>query len=717
MEGRRELLKKSEKNDVVVSMNAQMSPDITPKISPFSTPQRYQRVPIPNEFIRKYTSLKSSGLSKSRLLEPASPSDEALEVDSANIVSGSKSPLRITPKVSPRVGVGTPKSPLSTQEKYKKDEEEVYKSVILQENRKSRKNFLVLLEWIVLISLIGLLFNSLTIHQLKDIFICGLELWKWCVLVIVMFCGRLVTGWFMTIVIYLLERKFLFRKKAIYFAYGLRTSVRVFLWLSFVLIAWILLVIHRNHRTKRTKKVLHYITMGIAGSLVGAATWLVKTILIKTLALSFHVQRFFDRIQESLFHQYVLQTLSEPPCMEMAESSSRSRNGGHLNLERRTKGDGVKEDVINMGKLHHMNREKVSGWTMKRLIKIVRRTNLSTISNAVNFGDDHDIGKQYEDITSEWEAKLAAVKIFHNIAKPGCKYIEEEDLLRFMKIDEVNEVFPLFEGAIETGRITKSAMQKWVVDAYQERKILALSLNDTKTAIEELNKVVSSIVLIEIVIVWNLMMGFLTTRILVFISSQLLLAVFMFGNSAKIVVEAIIFVFVMHPFDVGDRCVIDGVQMVVEEMNILTTIFLRYDNEKITYPNSVLATKPISNLNRSPEMSDSVEFSIDFSTTVDTIAALKTKIKLYVESKPEIWRPSHSVQLIDIVNVNNIKMALYVTHTINFQNIGEKATRKSDLVLELKKIFEDLGIKYDLLPQEVHIRYVDAPASASVPRL
>ncbi|CAO2841981.1 unnamed protein product [Amaranthus hypochondriacus] len=401
----------------------------------------------------------------------------------------------------------------------------------------------------------------------------------------------------------------------------------------------------------------------------------------------------------------------------MAESSSRSRNGGHLNLERRTKGDGVKEDVINMGKLHHMNREKVSGWTMKRLIKIVRRTNLSTISNAVNFGDDHDIGKQYEDITSEWEAKLAAVKIFHNIAKPGCKYIEEEDLLRFMKIDEVNEVFPLFEGAIETGRITKSAMQKWVVDAYQERKILALSLNDTKTAIEELNKVVSSIVLIEIVIVWNLMMGFLTTRILVFISSQLLLAVFMFGNSAKIVVEAIIFVFVMHPFDVGDRCVIDGVQMVVEEMNILTTIFLRYDNEKITYPNSVLATKPISNLNRSPEMSDSVEFSIDFSTTVDTIAALKTKIKLYVESKPEIWRPSHSVQLIDIVNVNNIKMALYVTHTINFQNIGEKATRKSDLVLELKKIFEDLGIKYDLLPQEVHIRYVDAPASASVPRL
>lgn len=68
-------------------------------------------------------------------------------------------------------------------------------------------------------------------------------------------------------------------------------------------------------------------------------------------------------------------------------------------------------------------------------------------------------------------------------------------------------------------------------------------------------------------------------------------------------------------------------QMVVEEMNILTTIFLRYDNEKIFYPNSVLATKPISNYYRSPEMGDSIEFSVDFSTSIESIGALKARIK------------------------------------------------------------------------------------------
>ena len=78
---------------------------------------------------------------------------------------------------------------------------------------------------------------------------------------------------------------------------------------------------------------------------------------------------------------------------------------------------------------------------------------------------------------------------------------------------------------------------------------------------DELNKLASVIVLAAMVIVWLLLMGFLTSKVLLFISSQLLLVGFMFNNTAKTVFEAIIFVFVMHPFDVGDRCVIDGVQV------------------------------------------------------------------------------------------------------------------------------------------------------------
>jgi small-conductance mechanosensitive channel len=60
---------------------------------------------------------------------------------------------------------------------------------------------------------------------------------------------------------------------------------------------------------------------------------------------------------------------------------------------------------------------------------------------------------------------------------------------------------------------------------------------------------------------WLLILGIATTQFFVFIGSQLLVAAFVFGNTMKTIFEGIIFLFVMHPFDVGDRCEIEEVQV------------------------------------------------------------------------------------------------------------------------------------------------------------
>ena len=72
-------------------------------------------------------------------------------------------------------------------------------------------------------------------------------------------------------------------------------------------------------------------------------------------------------------------------------------------------------------------------------------------------------------------------------------------------------------------------------------------------------------------------------------------------------------------------------QLLVEEMNILTTVFLKLNNEKVYYPNSVLATKPITNYYRSPDMGDTIEFSISFTTPLEKIGVMKEKIKRWVD--------------------------------------------------------------------------------------
>ncbi|KAL8215494.1 hypothetical protein R6Q57_022331 [Mikania cordata] len=647
---------------------------------------------------------------KSRIIEPVIPTNRKLENDK---VDTSGSPLDNTnpPKVTPPI---TPKTPLLMSQGEEDDDDDAYFTKIIEANKTGKRSkkmkvwFFIEIGLFVCITVVLIL--STTMNKLnKEIW--SLELWKWCVLVLVIFCGRLFSEWFTNTVVFLIEKEFLLKKKVLYFVYSLQKSVRFFIWIGLILLTWGLLISRGVHRSRDTTKVLNYITRGIASTLVGAGAWILKTLFVKLLASKFHVKIFFDRIQENIFHQYVLQTLSGPPLMGDSESiPSRQLS---FKSSKNEKGEQKKENIIDVQKLQKTKREKVSAWTMKGLIKMISKSGLSTLSNALDQSEDAAEQDEEKDgtITCEWEAQIAGNAIFRNIARHGHKYIEENDLMRFLSKDDVKKVLPLFEGAVETGRIKKKSFSNWVVNVYKERKFLALSLKDTKTAIEELNRLVSGLVLFVLIIVWLLLMGIATTEVLLFISSQLLLGVFMFGTSAKTAFEAIIFVFVMHPFDVGDRCVIDGVQVVVEEVNILTTVFLRYDNEKIYYPNSVLATKAISNFNRSPEMTDSVEFDLDVSTSMENILALKAKIKMYIDSKPQLWRPKHSVRVREIEDVNKMKMSLYVTHTINFQNYEEKSDRRSNLVLELKNIFEELGIKYHLLPQEVVIRYASPSAT------
>ncbi|KAL1834527.1 mechanosensitive ion channel protein 10 isoform X2 [Daucus carota subsp. sativus] len=643
--------------------------------------------------------LKSSGNSPARNMSTqASPNSRAASAHNS------------FKDMNRNVSINTPRTPLmaSPGGVIVDEDEEIYKKVSNRNKLKYKKvKIKVLIDWIVFLVILGSLISCLTIDKLEHTRIWGLELWKWSLLVMVTFSGMLFTTWFMHFVVLVIEMNYLFRKKVLYFVHGLKKSAQVCLWWTLILITWLSLFNNGVHRSATATKVLDYITWTIVSVLICSFLWLFKTLLLKVLASSFHVTTFFDRVQESIFHQYVLQVLSGPPLM-----AGRADSGSQFSFRSKKIGKKGKEDtkkaVIDINKLHQIKQEKVSAWTMKILVDVISNSGLSTISSSLDETDYYGNNEQTDkEITSEMEAIAAAYHIYSNVAQPGSMYIYELDLRRFMLKEEVDLVFPLIDVA-EMGQIDKKALTEWVVKVYNGRKALAHALNDTKTAVKQLNTLVTVILIVIVFVVWLLLVEIATTKVLLFLSSQLVAAAFLFGNTCKTIFEAIIFVFVMHPFDVGDRCVIDGVQMIVEEMNILTTVFLRYDMEKIYYPNSVLATKPISNFYRSPDMGDSLEFSICFTTPVEKIGSLREKIKKYLERTPQYWHPNHNLVVKEIENVNKIKMALFFNHTMNFQEFGEKNRRRSELVIEMKKIFEELGIKYNLLPQEVQVVNSDA---------
>ncbi|KAI8027905.1 Mechanosensitive ion channel protein 8 [Camellia lanceoleosa] len=99
------------------------------------------------------------------------------------------------------------------------------------------------------------------------------------------------------------------------------------------------------------------------------------------------------------------------------------------------------------------------------------------------------------------------------------KFIYLEDVLRIMLEDEALKTMSLLGGSPESEKISQSSLKNWVVNAFRERRALALTLNDTKTAVNKLHHMVNVLVVIVIAVVSLFILGIPTSSFLFLVIS------------------------------------------------------------------------------------------------------------------------------------------------------------------------------------------------------
>ncbi|CAF1701837.1 unnamed protein product [Brassica napus] len=97
------------------------------------------------------------------------------------------------------------------------ENEEIYEKVKLHRVKRSGIKLRALLELAVFVAILCTLVVSLTVDKVYKHLIWGLEVWKWCVFVMVTLSGMFMTNWFMHLALFIIERNYLLRKKVLYF--------------------------------------------------------------------------------------------------------------------------------------------------------------------------------------------------------------------------------------------------------------------------------------------------------------------------------------------------------------------------------------------------------------------------------------------------------------------------------------------------------------------
>jgi hypothetical protein len=180
-------------------------------------------------------------------------------------------------------------------------------------------------------------------------------------------------------------------------------------------------------------------------------------------------------------------------------------------------------------------------------------------------------------------------------------------------------------------------------------------------------------------------------------STTLLSLSFVFSATAQEFLGSCIFLFVKHPYDIGDRVHIsgpDGVnQLEVEQISLLYTGFKRItDLELIQIPNSVLNTLWINNVSRSRGLMERIDVFISFDTTMEDIETLRSELEAFIthEDNKREFHPDLILRCLGVGNMDKLQLQLEVRHKSNWSVESIRAARHSKLmcalVLAMRKV-------------------------------
>lgn len=302
------------------------------------------------------------------------------------------------------------------------------------------------------------------------------------------------------------------------------------------------------------------------------------------------------------------------------------------------------------------------------------------------------------------EAKHLAKRIFHNVMgrNPVRQYVVESDLYPFFRtIEDAREAFHLFD-IDSNGDISKREMRGGCIRIYRDRKDLTRSMRDMSQATGKLDIILVVIALCIWAIVVMAVYGVNVGTQLTPLWSAFIAASFIFGNSAKDAFESIIFVFVTHPFDTGDRIFIGSENWVVNNVGLSVSTFLKWDGSVIYVKNSVLATQYIINCRRTGRTTEPVDLQISYKTESWKIQALKDHMRKWCNKFPKLYtKDSCDANINTFENLNRINMTFYFEHAKNWQEASGRWLRHNNFMLELKDELQRLDIKYSYPEQPV----------------
>ncbi|MCJ1296915.1 hypothetical protein MMC34_008483 [Xylographa carneopallida] len=428
----------------------------------------------------------------------------------------------------------------------------------------------------------------------------------------------------------------------------------------------------------------------IVSIFIGATLNFAEKIIIQLIAISFHLRTYADRIEVNKFQINSLVKLYQYSKDKISLEDSEFEEGGRSGPASgaRTPAQIIEKAQKNVAQVFNKVGDvagKVAGdFTGKQVTKSTH---------------PHQVVLMLLNSTSG--SQVLARRLFRTFVREGTETVYSEDMKNaFDNDEEADAAFSMFDKDLN-GDISIEELESVCVEIGRERKSITASLKDLDSVISKLDGILLFVVICVTILIFISLISTSAAGVLTSAGSTVLALSWLLSATAQEFLQSIIFVFVKHPFDVGDRVTIygntgaamKGDDYFVKEISLLFTEFKKMEGHVVQAPNSYLNTLFILNMRRSGGLAEAVPLTVKFGTTLEQIDELRSRLLEFVKEEKREYQGNILTEIRDVVEAHAVNLNVVFFYKSNWQNEGLRLQRRNKFICALMVSMQAAGIE------------------------
>lgn len=387
----------------------------------------------------------------------------------------------------------------------------------------------------------------------------------------------------------------------------------------------------------------------------------VEKIIIQLIAISFHLRTYADRIEVNKFQIASLVKLYIYSKAKIAMEDSEFENSAT------EPPSGARTPMAQFRHAHHAAKKTTKN-VFTKVGDVAGKVAGDFTGRAVSQSTHpHQVILQL--LNSVPTSQILARRLYRTFQNDENSEVITSDHLHlaFDNDEEAESAFSMFDKDMN-GDISMEELESVCVEIGRERKLITASLKDLDAVVSKLDNVFVFMVLVITILVFVSLISASASTALTSLGSTVLALSWLFSVTAQEFLQSLIFVFVKHPFDVGDRVKVYGNQgplgvgddYFVKEISLLYTEFKKMEGHVVQAPNSYLNTVFILNQRRSGGLAEAVPITVKFGTPLEKIETLREKLLDYVTEEKREFQKKILIEVTTILELHSVSLCLFL---------------------------------------------------------